>query len=249
MYKGPSNNHDQYYTTRYIFSIHKRDIRSVFIGETLRKKITDKIDYFKNNKEIYIKHNINYHLNIMFYGPPGTGKSSLINAVCTYMGRHVLAVAVNGFYNESSLADIDYDKFVLVMEDIDSSSYLLKPETIKSLYELGDREMVVEMKSHDIGYTNFINKLDSLMSPSGLVTVMTTNHIDILRESIYRPGRIDLLLEIGYVNKSSLDELTISRLGKTFDVKVREGLTMSDLVDRIDNTSEEEFIKYVSEGY
>ena len=47
-----------------------------------------------------------------------------------------------------------------------------------------------------VGLTTILNIFDGIMTPDGLVFIITTNTIDKLDPALFRPGRIDLCLEI-----------------------------------------------------
>jgi len=69
--------------------------------------------------------------------------------------------------------------------------------------------------------STMLNTMDGLLSPHGLVLFMTTNHVEMLDESIVRPGRIDVLLEIDQLNTAQLNEM----VGYFIDDSNFDGLT------------------------
>lgn len=51
--------------------------------------------------------------------------------------------------------------------------------------------------------SSILNSMDGIVSQHGRILIMTTNHPEKLDKALMRPGRIDLKLEIGYLNKQT----------------------------------------------
>jgi len=56
------------------------------------------------------------------------------------------------------------------------------------------------------GLSGLLNALDGIVTMHGRILFMTTNHPEKLDNAIIRPGRIDLKLEIGYVNEEIFEQ-------------------------------------------
>jgi SpoVK/Ycf46/Vps4 family AAA+-type ATPase len=67
--------------------------------------------------------------------------------------------------------------------------------------------------------TGMLNVLDGFQSPPGVITIMTTNRLDVLDDAIKRPGRVDLLEEL-----SCLDDYQLRGLCEYFIGYVPEDL-------------------------
>lgn len=72
----------------------------------------------------------------------------------------------------------------------DKRGSMLVLEDVDALFTAG-RKRDVESAAHAVSFSGLLNALDGLGAPSGVVLVMTTNHIDNLDPALLRPGRID----------------------------------------------------------
>ena len=88
-----------------------------------------------------------YNIGFMLYGEPGTGKTSVIKAVCNYLGRNGLVIDMRKVKTVKALENIFYgeytlDKYVYILEEfdcvqgvIDRSRDESKEDTVKILSE------------------------------------------------------------------------------------------------------------------
>ena len=74
------------------------------------------------------------------------------------------------------------------------------PEDVQDYQEL----------SRDVGISGVLNALDGILSPEGSIVIMTTNRPEILDAALLRPGRVDLKLEVGYLDLKALLEMLTS---------------------------------------
>jgi SpoVK/Ycf46/Vps4 family AAA+-type ATPase len=80
------------------------------------------------------------------------------------------------------------DKFyIVVLEDIDCV--------------IGDRQDENDDLENKKNVNKLLQFLDSTSSPTNVVFVATTNHVDKLDDAIKRDGRFDLIVNIGNINK------------------------------------------------
>ncbi len=52
-----------------------------------------------------------------------------------------------------------------------------------------------------------MNVLDGVLTPHGLITMMTTNDLSVIDPAVLRPGRVDRREEIGFVDDEQLRRL------------------------------------------
>lgn len=173
--------------------LNSRDFNSLFFSENVNKTIKDHLNNFKNNMKLYDEKNLIYKTGILLYGEPGTGKSSLALAIASYLDCSIININMSQF-DEINLNDltsvINADKltYVVLLEDIDT---LINNRTAENV-ELSEQKIINKL----------LQFLDSGISPTNVVFIATTNHIDKLDNAILRDGRFDLKLEIkGITNK------------------------------------------------
>jgi hypothetical protein len=58
-----------------------------------------------------------------------------------------------------------------------------------------------------ISASGLLNALDGVVTPEGLITVMTTNKRDELDDALVRPGRADREIELGYLTDDQFNRL------------------------------------------
>ena len=90
----------------------------------------------------------------------------------------------------------------IVIEDFDSS-FLTNSQKIMNPNDLLH---VQPQKQNIITYSNLLNILDGLSSSYGHILFLTTNHIDKIQDSLIRPGRIDLVEYVGYIETNDITE-------------------------------------------
>ena len=107
----------------------------------------------------------------------------------------------------TSVLNADDDTYIVLLEDIDCV--------------IGNRE-----SDDDVENKKNVNKLlqflDSTSSPSNVIFIATTNHIEKLDDAILRDGRFDLK-----VNISNINESTAAQMCKSF------GITDSKKIKRL----------------
>ena len=184
----------------------RRDLDTLFYNGDVKKTITDHIENFFANRHIYESKNLTYKTGILVYGDPGTGKTSLAVALASKYNYNLIVLDMTTFDKLdtsmlTSCINCDSDKFIVLLEDIDT------------LFTTLDRED----KSIDKDTKSVINKmlqfLDSSSSPSDVIFLATTNHIEMLDEALLRDGRFDLKVEIG-----NIDHKTAKRMIESFDI-------------------------------
>ena len=132
--------------TRFVptFEIHdfvtNKTFNNIFFeGKDLLKK---KLDVFINGKNNYERLGQQYSLGLLFHGKPGCGKTSTIKAIAKYTGRNVVSVSLSQiktfkelrdafFTEEYESINLSFDKKIIVFEDIDCMSNIIKDRKFK----------------------------------------------------------------------------------------------------------------------
>jgi hypothetical protein len=79
-----------------------------------------------------------------------------------------------------------------------------------SIIILEDIDIVKAVKDRDsdddegVTMTGMLNVLDGFQSPPGVITIMTTNRLEVLEPAIIRPGRVDLMEELNCLDNAQL---------------------------------------------
>lgn len=231
-------------------SVNKRDFNSVYLQESVKNSLINKVNYFINNKDIYKEKNIPYHLGILLYGPPGTGKTSIIKALASHFNfkmsiysniicfiKDMTRSSLNFFY--------DNDKpCLVVLEDIDllvENKRDLEGLNIIDVDSINEKEITSKRILHDL-----LNSLDGITTEENFIIVATTNDLENIDPALIRPGRFDHLIEISYINEEVFKKVVKNYYDKdleTFSL-ASDKLTVSQMqVDYLTGMSFEDFMK------
>lgn len=174
--------------------IPKRNFNNIFLKEGQFEKIDEVLSAFtnKDNYNDYVKHGIPYKINILLHGKPGVGKTSLIHAIASKCDACICNLNINSELNECDMiravnsASNTEKTSILVIEDIDC---------IFTDRKEGD------CVKNKITMNGILNCLDGFNNPEGLIVIMTTNYPDKLDCALLRSGRIDMNIELTYLDK------------------------------------------------
>lgn len=161
-----------------------------------------KIDYINENVRqeecqcIYVSHESHMYITDKFII---THNTSITKMIASEWNRNLFECSggKNGrFIPNAITANYEFMNSALMsISDIDKYPQLVNEPDV-NLDEKEGKEEKLAMKQT---FNNMINALDGITSPEDRIIVMTTNHIEKFSKTILRPGRIDLIMEIGYV--------------------------------------------------
>jgi hypothetical protein len=215
-------------------SISDRKMDSIFLKNQDKQKLINVIEDFNSSKEWYEEMGINYKLGVLLSGPPGTGKTSIIKAVASYFKRNIAflkATELNSI--KQAMLELPLNT-ILVVEDIDANKVTHKrkedensPTVLTVNASLGDSG---PQKNEICSLSDILNTIDGLITPPGCIIFITTNHPEYIDEALFRPGRIDLHLEIDFVTMEVLIQFIkkfykIDTISLTYDGPCNENLT------------------------
>ena len=192
---------NRYGSKRRLHDVPNRPIESVVLQDHLAKNIASGLETFYNREDVYKTLGIPYHHGILLYGPPGTGKSSMASALANHFGKDLISISI------SNMEDDDY--LIEAVQSVRGNSIVLL-EDLDSAKKAVNRDIPGTV---GVSIAGLLNTLDGVGSADGVVTVMTTNHIDKLDPAILRPGRIDSKYELGYMDHDQLRRLCSYFLG------------------------------------
>jgi chaperone BCS1 len=187
----------------YIQGYSPRVLESVILQPGEKEHLLQDIAQFQGSKRRYKRLGVPYHRGYLLYGPPGTGKTSLVSALGAHFGLSIYAVNLADFNDRSLMSAVNQvpAHSVLLFEDIDcmrNSQSRTEAESVgavKGSTELSTKQNV--SVQNGVTLSGLLNVLDGFHAPTGVLFVMTTNHVEKLDPALLRPGRIDYKLYLG----------------------------------------------------
>eukprot|EP00178_Gracilaria_changii_P001242 TRINITY_DN1171_c1_g1_i2.p1 TRINITY_DN1171_c1_g1~~TRINITY_DN1171_c1_g1_i2.p1 ORF type:complete len:589 (+),score=162.47 TRINITY_DN1171_c1_g1_i2:31-1767(+) len=170
---------------------------SVILGDgQMAAILRDTHNFLKpSTKKWYLRHGLPYRRNYLFYGAPGTGKTSTIRVLAGLFRLDCcfLTLTSNNFSNQilmDAMKSIPSNG-ILILEDVDALfNEDRKSETPAALT-----------------FSGLLNALDGITSAEGMITILSTNHIEKLDAALIRGGRVDKRFHFEKPNASHVEQM------------------------------------------
>ena len=211
----------------YVEGYSPRALDSVVLELGEKEHLLEDVSQFRNSKKRYERLGVPYHRGYLFYGPPGTGKTSLVSALAAHFGLSLYTLNLADFSDRSLMNAVNQvpRNSVLLFEDIDCmhgsrSRTGFDPVGQNVAARPGTKENVSPQTG--ITLSGLLNVLDGFYAPTGVLFVMTTNHVEKLDQALLRPGRIDYKLCLGKATDHQKVELYRRFFPDSSDMEARE---------------------------
>lgn len=170
-----------------------RPFKTIILADKHRKALKSHLNQFRHEKEWYLDHGIPYKTGICLYGPPGTGKTSLVKAICGEERKSLYILSLTDLSDAEleTAVDLVKEKSVLLIEDIDS-------------YKVAGERNRGGAQSGYLTLSGLLNAVDGISKANDRILIITTNDIDALDPALLRPGRVDLKINLGFLDKETL---------------------------------------------
>ena len=232
-----------------------RNFNNMFFDH--KKNLLDKLNFFEKNRSWYEYEGHPYTFGIGLHGPPGTGKTSIIKCIANKLNRHIIVIPLSKIktqtefseyffenrYSRYNMDKIGFDNKIIVFEDIDCMSNIVKQREItynnseSSLEnnftnaDSGDEKSNDKVDQNTLLQNKLLNKIAKKIDEDHDETTMVVdfdkdkndkitlsfilNIIDGIRET---PGRIMIITSNNY---KSLDSALIrpGRIDYTLEMK------------------------------
>lgn len=185
-----------------------RTMNTIFMDHDQKKRITDHIDQWVKNEEMYTNRGLLFKTGILLHGHAGTGKSSMAMAIANYLGCGLITIDPTTFQH-MNIAEIT-ESIVA-----DETTYVILIDEIDTLFVSRDIQDASEIQKEKTA--KLLAFLDSPQSPTNVVFVATTNYINRLDKALLRKGRFDIVEEMGDISQDVAMEMC-----KSFDLSDEE---------------------------
>lgn len=199
-----------------------RPLDSVVLAAGQLEALAGDLARFYASEHAYVRLGIPWHRGYVFHGPPGTGKTSAAKALAAHLGLDLYYVPLSDLNRDTDLngliGSVD-QRAVLLLEDID---------IVHGAKERDDTE-------GGLSLSGLLNALDGVITPHGLVTIMTTNDLDVIDPALIRPGRADRIEYMGLLDPEQFDRLVRTLTGEPCDAIYDPtlGWTAADVVETV----------------
>lgn len=148
--------------------------------------IHDRVERMVNDKEYYNDAGIAYKETFLLYGPPGTGKSSLVRHLACKFNIPIVRVHPSNVTRvREGMKYVGLKLVILLLDDVDEYLQPDEPDRFGNM--------------RGINYMgNLINELDGIGPLNGCIVFINSNRPEALNSKLYRPGRVDVRMELTY---------------------------------------------------
>lgn len=172
--------------------LEKRDPSTLVLGKGVYDDIVTDLKDFEESKKDYSTYGIPYKKIYMFAGDPGTGKSSLAKILASEFNRSIYILNF-----DQEMTD---DKFINAIHQINGKDGILLLEDIDCMFK--SRE---NTNKSSVSFSTLLNLLDGVYFNSGLLTIVTTNHVDLLDPALIRPFRVDKIINFDNIDNGQIE--------------------------------------------
>lgn len=193
--------------------LHAKNIDDIILNKVNKDNLLNDLYQFNASEKWYKDRSITYKRGYLFHGPPGNGKTSICLAIAKHLKRDIY------FLNS----------------DIESNAYLmrafreLKPNSMLVMEDC-DCLFLKRDGKNGFSFSTFLNCTDGAFAKDGVITIMTTNHLEKLDPAMIRNGRIDFRMKIDNPDASLIGQymsLFYNCTDVPLDLNVKPEISMS----------------------
>ncbi len=150
---------------------------------------------------------------LLLMGPPGVGKTLMVEAIAKELGKKIMEL------DPGTYRSMWYGQTEKILKNILKKA--MNRDDIVIL--LDDAEFLMDrgMSIHEAYVSEMNIFLKMLQSEKRPLIAMTTNHPQLMDQALIRPGRIDVLIAVGYPDKKFRRKI-VENVLKRYGVNVSE---------------------------
>jgi len=169
----------------------RRPLYSVVLDDGVAEHVVHDVREFVGSSKWYIDRGIPYRRGYLMHGPPGCGKSSFVAALAGELGYDICILNLS----DAGLTD---DRLAHALSTTPPSSLVLL-EDVDAAFVHRDPK---DRRSSHVTFSGLLNALDGVAAGEERILFMTTNHLERLDPALIRPGRVDVIHQIGHASPS-----------------------------------------------
>jgi len=172
-----------------------RPLDSVILAPGQAERIVADMRRFLEAEDFYVQRGMPWHRGYLFTGPPRTGKTSFARALAGHFKMDLWCI---------SLGDIRKDGDLLKQVAKISPRSVLLLEDADIYHAATQRDDETEGR---VTLAGLLNATDGVVTPHGLIMIMTGNEPGRLDRALVQPGRIDVIEEFGLCSDGQAREI------------------------------------------
>ena len=216
----------------------RKDVSRLFSSVALQFESEVRRFLLPETRKVYEDRCVPYRVGYLLSGIPGSGKSNAIAYVSKSCDLPIYVVSGDDPSTnfEELLTRLPQGRTVmLVIEDVDltgfsaSRSFAVGSDNGNDAREDSDEGETSHKKG--LMLHNLLNSLDGIIRSDNFVFVCTTNNIDDLDEALLRPGRVDRILDFGYLTTREQLSYVNHYYGTDYDRQYLPRRTIAELAN------------------
>ncbi|KDN52584.1 hypothetical protein K437DRAFT_231915 [Tilletiaria anomala UBC 951] len=193
--------------------LRPRELSSVVLAKGTKEMLVHDIRHFLERGKWYAERGIPYRRGYLLHGAPGSGKTSFIMALAGYLDYNIclLNLSERGMTDDrlTHLMTNAPERSIILLEDIDAAF-------------TGRQTAAEDGYQANVTFSGLLNALDGVASGESRIVFMTTNHADQLDPALIRPGRADVIVELGDAESEQVRRLVTRFYRRTGEVPIAD---------------------------
>lgn len=196
-------------------------------------EIISDLQLFLKSKNWYDKHAIPYRRGLALCGPPGTGKTSIAIAIANVLKMNLVIIKLSTIDAVGLEKVFSLDNQIILIEDIDTyevthSRSINHANIMLSSKEGSSLKGVNTSNDQPITLSDILNAFDGATTGTNNIVIITSNHIDKIDSALLRPGRIENVYELSYLDQELFQQICQLYYGRSSTISVPEKLTAAE---------------------
>ncbi|KAG0441686.1 Vesicle-fusing ATPase [Dictyocoela muelleri] len=162
------------------------------------------------DNDIIMRLGVSHVKGIMLYGPPGTGKTLIARKIGTILNARKPKI-VNGPEILDKYVGESEKNIRMLFEDAELEYKNKKEKSLLHIIIFDEIDAICKNRgSSNIGdqvVNQLLSKMDGVESLDNILVIGMTNRIDLIDKALLRPGRFEILIEIGLPDEKSRHEI------------------------------------------
>lgn len=220
--------------------LSNKTVANTIVSSKVQRDLFDDIEWFMQHEKWYGEKGVDYKRGYLLYGVPGCGKSSSIKAIANKYKLPIFNLDLETIQTNSQLIALTND----ILCEVPDKPYILTIEDFDR-HEMFASNWRHQERKHKVTMQCLLNVIDGIVESHGRILIITCNNKDLItnnsnNEALIRPGRVDKMIEFGYVDNEQASTLINNYYGTNIVIPkedLESNITPADLIKRMQSSS------------